>query len=229
VLREKTAAHDQDAEKHAAGVRALETEIARLTTERDAAVHDQKYAGDHATRAQNLADTLSKRGKVITELRQKLVEEQMRATDLEDEVERLREDVNRECLIEVKGKLSEKSRECDRYRTQVKGAEQQLKIVQSRLMSVMKGGEALRGGAHLVAPHEKSRLPKLVMSCSECYANNKPCDNGARCRNCVECNTTCARWRCSMKHKLGECQMTPCTLPHDSQGWLVMAEARPEW
>ncbi|KAF1916551.1 permease for cytosine/purines, uracil, thiamine, allantoin-domain-containing protein [Ampelomyces quisqualis] len=229
ALREKNVACDRDAEKHAAAIHMLETTIDRLTIERDAAISDEKHAGDHAMRAQNLADTLAKREKIITELRQKNLDEQMRVTDLEDEVERLREEVNQESLQDLKEKLREKSAQCDRFRSQVKGTEQQLKVVQSRLMSALKGGEVLRGGAHLVAPNENSRLPRLVMSCSECYASNKPCDNGARCRNCQECNTTCARWRCSMKHKLGECQMIPCSLPHDPQGWLVMSVARPEW
>lgn len=229
ALREKTAAYDQDAEKHAAAIHMLQTTIERLTLELDVANQNANHAGDHAMHAQNLADMLTKREKFITELRQKNLDEQMRVTDLEDEVESLRKEVNQESLRDVKEKLREKSSQCDRFRTQLKGTEQQLKIVQSRLMTALKGGEVLRGGAHLVAPHESSRLPKLVMSCSECYASNKPCDNGARCRNCFECNTTCARWRCSMKHKLGECQMTPCSLPHDPQGWLVMSIARPEW
>jgi hypothetical protein len=74
-------------------IRRLEEMVERVTLERDDAVRAQINNGDHAVRAQNLADTLTKREKLITDLRQKTLEEQMRATDLEDEVERLKEQV----------------------------------------------------------------------------------------------------------------------------------------
>jgi hypothetical protein len=229
ALSEKDAALEQETEKQSAAIHMLESTIERLTLERDAVIQNQKHAGDHATRAQNLTDKLSKREKLITELRQKVLDEQMRGTDLEDEMERLREEVNRESLQDVKQKLRDKSSQCDRFRTQLKGAEHQLKLFQARLASALNEGEALRGAAHLVAPSENGRLPRLVMPCSECYALNKPCDNGSRCRNCLECNTACNRWRCSVKHRMGECKNTPCTFPHDSQGWLIMSEPRPQW
>jgi antitoxin component of MazEF toxin-antitoxin module len=74
-------------------IRRLEELVERITLERDDAVRAQINNGDHAVRAQNFADTLTKREKLITDLRQKNLEEQMRATDLEDEVERLKEQV----------------------------------------------------------------------------------------------------------------------------------------
>jgi hypothetical protein len=223
------AAHARDLEFQAGTVRDLQDMIERLTLDRDAALRAQAHARDHETRAQNLADTLSKREKYFTDLRQKYLEEQMRVTDLEDEVERLLEKVNQENLDEIQQKLQEKSSQCDRFRTQLKATEQQWKLSQSRLKTALNGGEALRGGAHLVAPHENGKLPKAVMPCSECYAKNIPCDNAARCRNCTENNHKCARWRCSLKQKLGECHMTPCMLPHDVQGWLIMKDSRPQW
>lgn len=228
AIKESDFARERNAEGHASAVHEFKTSIERLTAERDAAVRAQVHAGDHATRAQNLADILAKREKMITELRQKTLEEQMRVTDLEDEVERLRELVDLESLNDLKEKLREKSSQCDRFRTQLKGTEHQLKLSQSRLMTSTDNGVLLRGAAHIVAPNEKCRLPKAVMSCSECYAKNLPCDNGARCRNCIDNNTKCARWRCSMKHKLGVCERAPCAPPHDSEGWLV-GEPRPEW
>jgi hypothetical protein len=229
TIEDNDASHARELATHVAVVRKIEEANERLIIERDAAIQAQVHAGDHATRAQNLADTLIKREKVITDQRQKLIEEQLRATDLEDEVERLREKLDLENLDNLKEKLRNKTSQCDRFRTHLKEAEQQLRVTQSRLTTAMNGGEALKGGAHLVVPNAKSILSKVVMSCSECYALNKNCDNGARCRNCVESNGKCARWRCSMKHKLGECHLTPCVLPHDSQGWLISEAPRPEW
>ncbi|KAH7092635.1 hypothetical protein FB567DRAFT_489518 [Paraphoma chrysanthemicola] len=207
----------------------LEETVKRLTLERDHALRAQVNSGDHALRAQNLGDTLAKREKLITDLRQKTLEEQMRATELEDEVERLREQVVSTLIDDLKEKLLEKTSQCDRYRTQLKATEQQLKLSQSRLLAAMDGGESLRGGAHLVIPHKSAKLPKAVVSCSECYAQNTPCDNGAVCRPCIDSNSKCSRWRCSSKHRLGECNRVPCTFPHDSQGWMIRTEPRPEW
>ncbi|KAI9874744.1 MAG: hypothetical protein M1823_007619, partial [Watsoniomyces obsoletus] len=106
----------------------LEETVKRLTLERDQAVRAQVNSGDHALRAQNLADTLAKREKLITNLRQKTLEEQMRATDLEDELERLREQVDQGSIDDLKEKLREKTSQCDRYRTQLKASEQQFKL-----------------------------------------------------------------------------------------------------
>jgi cell division protein FtsB len=209
-------------------LRELEQTIDRLIIERNTAVRAQAHAGEHATRAQNLVHTLTKREKVMIDQRQQLVDEKARVTDLEDEVERLREDQER--LNSLEEELRETTSQRDRFRTLLKNTEQQLKVSQSRLNAAHSGGQALKGGAHLVAPNPKSTLPKMVMSCSECYALNLPCDNGPQCRNCVEGNRQCARWRCSMKHRLGECNLAPCVLPHDSQGWLIMPDGpRPEW
>jgi hypothetical protein len=222
-------AHARDLEFQAMAVKELQKTVQRLNLERDTALRAQVHAGDHVTRTQNLVDTLSKREKLITELRQKNLEEQMRVIDLEDEVERLREKVDRDNLDDLKEKLREKSSQCDRFRTQLKAAEHQWKVSQTRLSAALKGGEYLRGGAHLIAPHPKAKLPRAVMSCSECYANNNTCDSEARCRTCLENGNVCSRWRCSVMHKLGECNATPCALPHDSQGWLITKGHRPEW
>jgi hypothetical protein len=217
------AAHARAITTHVAVIRNLEADNARLKIEHN-------HAGDHEARAQSLAETLTAREKVILDLRQKHMEEKMRVTDLEDKVEGLEEKVRQEDIDASKDKLREKTSACDRFRSQLKGTEQQLKLYQERLMIVTNGGNNLRGAAHLVKPNLSSKLPKNVVSCSECYAKNLTCDSSARCRNCTESNNDkCARWRCSMKHKLGECTSVPCPLPHDSQGWLVLNGPRPEW
>lgn len=220
--------HNHEAQQSVERIRDMEAAIEQLRSERDAAVHAKGQAGDHATRAQSLAEILTKREKMVTDLRQKLVEEHLRVTNLEDEVERLQELCNQERLDEVKEKLLDKTKDCDRFRNQLKLAENHLKLSQSRLLTATNNGALLRGAAHIVAPHENSKLPKKVMSCSECYSLNIPCDDGSRCRNCIESNKKCARWRCSLKHKLGVCERAPCAPPHDLDGWLVI-EPRPQW
>lgn len=229
TIKDSDAAHTRDLEVQAAALRDAKVNAERLATELDTALKTQIHAGDHAKRAQNLADTLAKREKVNMDLRQKIVEEQMKVTSLEEDVERLQEKINRESLDDLKERLRDKSSQCDRFRTQLKGAEQQLKFAQSRLKAATQDGMLLRGAAHIVAPDASSKLPKTVLSCIECYAKNLPCDNRSRCQNCTENEVKCARWRCSIKHRTGECHMAPCVMPHDVQGWLVMHDPRPEW
>lgn len=207
----------------------LEAKLERVKSERDTALRACVNSGDHATQAKNLRDTIDMREKVITNLRQKHLEEKERVMHLETELECLKARVNPESVADLKDKLREKSSLCDRLRSQLKSSEQNFKISQERVMKVSNNGDSLRGGAHLVAPQANGKLPKNVVSCSECYANNITCDSSACCRSCSERNTQCARWRCSLKHKLGVCNLAPCKLPHDSQGWLILQDNRPQW
>lgn len=229
TIKDNDTAHTRELESQAAALRDAKANAERLGAELDTAIKNQTHAGDHAKRAQNLADTLAKREKMNNDLRLKIVEEQMKVTSLEEEVEKLQEKVNRDSQDDLKEKLRDKSSQCDRFRTQLKGAEQQLKLAQSRLKAATQDGLLLRGAAHMVAPDPKSKLPKAVLSCTECYAKNLPCDNKSRCQNCTENEVKCARWRCSIKHRTGECHMAPCVMPHDVQGWLIMHDPRPEW
>jgi hypothetical protein len=155
--------------------------------------------------------------------------ERLKITDLEDENEDLKRHSNETELEEVRSKLREKTGLCDRQRNQLKFAETQLQHCQHRLLDVTKNGLLLQGAAHIVKPNIHAQLPKTVVGCSECYAKNLQCDNNARCRSCTERDALCARWRCSLMHKLGDCPLKPCKLPHDSQGWLVLQTERPEW
>lgn len=131
---------------------------------------------------------------------------------------------------DLKEQLKEKFRECDRQRTQIKNLEHKLSFSEQRTLRASDTVASLRGGAHLVKPSVKAQLPHMVMGCSECYAHNLPCDDHARCRSCVEKDTSCARWRCSLKHVLLNCPDYPaCKYPHDANGWLLLREQRPEW
>ncbi|KAG9194388.1 hypothetical protein G6011_04423 [Alternaria panax] len=210
-------------------IKEQERELNKVTHERDEASRAQANSGDHLNRARNLADTLAQREKLITDLRHQVLTEQFKVTELEDELEATQAKSNLADIDDVKSKLREKTSICDRQRSQLKMTELQLAQSQSRLMKITNHGESLHGAAHVVKPAQTSKLPKLVISCVECYNKNLPCDNGAKCRNCIENDTSCARWRCSLKHKYGDCPLTPCPLSHDSQGWLVLRTERPEW
>lgn len=222
-------AKDHELENLRQKMKESERTIDRVTRERDEASRARTNSVDHLNRARNLADTLAQREKLITDLRHQIVAEQLKVAGLEDDLEAAQEKSNQADIDDIKSKLMEKTSTCDRQRNQLKMIEAQLSQSQSRLMKITNHGESLRGAAHVVKPSGTSKLPKLVISCVECYNKNLPCDNGARCRNCVENNTQCARWRCSLKHKYGECPLTPCPLSHDSQGWLVLRTERPEW
>ena len=151
-------------------------------------------AQDYQARIQKLTDTLAKSREANIELRRKLVEERLNKTDLEDDNE------------DLKAKLREKTSLCDRQRDQLKTVERELRISEERLNNT-KNGQLLQGAAHLVKPNMHAELPKTVVACSECYANNLECDSEARCRSCTERGVSCGRWRCSMKHKLGDCPL----------------------
>ncbi|KAH9860913.1 hypothetical protein IAQ61_010649 [Plenodomus lingam] len=230
ALEEVTTCKDQELEQIRNTLREVQATLAQVTSERDAASRARLNTSNQAAREENLVEKLTKRERINTDLRQKILEEQLRVTQLEDEVEDLRARLCKDKREELEQQLREKTSLCDRQRSQLKMAEQHLKISEARVMRVSNNGDALTGAAHLVVPHANTKLPKNVVSCSECYANNLTCDAHAKCRSCGERDTPCARWRCSLKHKLGTCPLVPCKLPHDAQGWLMLQrEARPQW
>lgn len=202
---------------------AMEEEVRKL--------NDGQSGQHYAQELQRLTNAIVKKEKLNANLRHDLLKEQIKVHDLEDEVERLRERVKQEDIDALKERLREKTSQCDRHRSEVRSTEQQLLRVQKTLRELTEkdGRAVLTGGAHLVIPNPRTKLPSTVIACSECYATNNECDDNAKCRRCLEDDKTCARWRCSVKHKTGECDLTPCPLTHDSQGWLKLAAARPEW
>jgi hypothetical protein len=228
ALSDLAATKDRELEDLKQKIKENDCTIEKLTSERDKVFRAQANSDDHFNRARDLADALAQREKLVTGLRHQLVVEQLKVTELEDDLEVIKAK-NQPDIDDIKSKLREKTSVCDRQRNELKMVKAQLSQSQSRLMKITNHGESLHGAAHVVKPAETSKLPKLVISCVECYNKNLPCDNGAKCRNCIENNTPCARWRCSLKHKYGDCPLTPCPLSHDSQGWLVLRAERPEW
>ncbi|XP_014557448.1 hypothetical protein COCVIDRAFT_97202 [Bipolaris victoriae FI3] len=194
----------------------LRSTVAKLARERDEALQAATCAQDYQTRIQKLTDHLVRFKEANLELRQKLVEEGLNKINLGEDNE------------DLQAKLREKTSLCDRQRDQLKTVERELRISEERLNNTQ-SGQLLQGAAHLVRPHMHAELPKRVVACSECYANNLECDSEARCRSCTERDVSCGRWRCSMKHKLGDCPLALCKLSHDSQGWLILPKERPQW
>ena len=159
------------------------------------------------------------------------MKERLRNIELEDEIEGLKNKLreqqvqldtaeaqlkhreNRPIATGLESENEELKIKLREQRVQLKTAEAQLKHCENRLLEITKNGMSLQGAAHLVKPNANTQLPKTVFACSECYANGE----------------TCARWRCSLKHRLGNCPLTPCKLAHDEQGWLMLRTERPQW
>jgi hypothetical protein len=149
------------------------------------------------------------------------------AEDRERKIRCLQSKLNE--VVDLQTQLSQKSADCDRWRTKYKNQEKMIETCKRQMERAANENTCLRGAAHLVKPANSSKLSPVVMSCSECYARNITCDNKARCRHCTENNEDCARWRCSLRHHLGQCPRVPCTFPHGEDGWLLAPEPRPQW
>lgn len=170
---------------------------------------------------------LEKCEKQLRSVNTKYAAEHARVNELEDHVELLQSKLNE--IGDLRNQLSQKSADCDRWRTKYNSQE---KMVETRTRQLERAADeniCLHGAAHLVKPATSLKLSPVVMSCSECYAKNITCDNKARCRHCTENNEDCARWRCSLKHRLGHCPRMPCTFPHGEDGWLLAPDPRPQW
>src|SRR5690242_1622290 len=171
--------------------------------------------GEYKLLAEQRLDQLCKREKQLQAIREKYTAEQIKVGNLEDHVEAFQDKLHQ--VSDLQAQLSEKTSTCDRLRTKSKQQEKKLEDAMNRLARAS-SDHSLRGATHLVKPDKNTKFSSLVMGCSECYAKNISCDNKARCRNCTESNETCARWRCSLRHILGQCPTVPCTFPHEEDG-----------
>lgn len=155
------------------------------------------------------------------------IAEHVKVDELEDHIELLQGKLGE--VGGLQAQLSQKSADCDRWRTKYKNQEKMVDTWKRQLERAADENTCLRGAAHLVKPAASSKLSPIVTSCSECYSKNITCDNKARCRHCTENNVDCARWRCSLRHHLGQCPRVPCTFPHGEDGWLLAPDPRPTW
>ena len=229
ALSELAASKDCELKDAKENIRKLRTTVNETNSQKLELTQTQVNSEDVRVRAREHADVLARREKIITDLRHRLMDANLKVVSLEDENEALKEKSKQTDIEALRIMLREKTSECDRQRNHARLAEAQFKQSQERLLHFTKNGASLQGAVHLVKPQAESKLPRTVHSCTECYANNLVCDNKTICRSCVEGNTPCLRWRCSLKHKLGECPLTPCKFPHDSQGWLMLPKDRPQW
>jgi len=210
--------------------REIETAEAAIEEEKDAIENLRQEAADHQRmidyyllQNQHLADAATAREKTIADLRQELVVRKFELTDAQEQRG------NRGAIEDIKGKLREMTSLSDRQRTQLKEVKDELKSKDARIMDLSKNGERLRGAMHVVPPRANVKLPETVVSCTECYALDRRCDSGTKCRPCMENNTECLRFMCSLKYKNGNCPLVPCPLTHDGQGYLMLPRPRPEW
>ena len=198
-------------------VEALKATISKLTRSVGQIVEERDAANRKAWQVSyNLADAQQAvyiQEEEIMEAKRVLIAEQLKTASLEEEMH------DRQIKFEDKfGKLqkehAKKVDECDMQREELREQEQLLHEAEERVLVASRTTEALNGAAHLVVPEKQTILPDDVVSCFECYANSRECDNFARCRSCKETQSKCARWRCGMQHVLGECSAAPCKLPH---------------
>ena len=185
------------------------------------------HTGEYEKLAQERLHNLNQRDKLLRATKEKYAAEHTKVGELENYVEDLQRKLNQ--VGDLQDQLREKTSACDRLRTTLKTCEKRLENSEQRILRASNNGQALRGAAHPVKPLSNTKLSSLVMGCIECYNMNITCDNKSRCRHCTESNETCRRWRCSLKHILGQCPNVPCTFPHDADGWLLTTEPRPEW
>ena len=195
---------------------------ALLIKEQQEAVDHQRIIDYHRSQNEAFADAATAREQTIADLRQELVVRKFELTDAQEHRG------NRGAIEDIKGKLREMTTLCDRQRAQLKDAKDELKFKEARIMDLSNNGERLRGAIHVVPPRNV-KLPETVVSCTECYAMDRRCDSGTKCRPCMENNTECLRFMCSLKYKNGNCPLVPCPLTHDGQGYLMLPRPRPEW
>lgn len=225
-VREERLGRDREI---AALAEAKSSEIQNLTQLLDDARESKKKSqnNEHKTLADTRLEALSRYEKQLKSVNAKYASEHDRANRLEGRVEDIKGQLHR--VENLQTELSQKSSECDRWRTKYKNQEKMVDTCKQQIERARNENQSLRGAAHLVKPAPTSKLSPLVLGCTECYTMNITCDNKARCRNCTENNEQCSRWRCSLKHRLGQCPMVPCTFPHEEDGWLLAPEPRPQW
>ncbi|KAJ4352138.1 uncharacterized protein N0V89_007485 [Didymosphaeria variabile] len=174
-------------------------EIAQL---KEAIASTKAKVSDHQTRAENLIDTQTAREKKLRRLDQQLRAAQDTEEKLLDDLELLKTasalaitDICQEIrplkmqAKDLETQLREKSSSCDRMRNDLKHTEKRLEVASNALHKI-EHHKQLKGAAHLIVPSDQTKLPRLVLSCMECYAKNITCDANSRCHNCESFNRT---------------------------------------
>ncbi|KAF2787724.1 hypothetical protein K505DRAFT_396145 [Melanomma pulvis-pyrius CBS 109.77] len=223
-------------------------EIADLKTSLENQMSNQPVS---ATRVQGFEDTFLQTQKITHEYASGLkeltmlsalkeesldqiqkIESLMAANDeLTSELRKMHKNAPSQDMIDdLKEKLKGKTAEASRLQNDNRIMNRRLELSQATINKVSDNGKALRGAAHLTVPAAQVKLPTTIFGCIECYVKNLNCDSGAKCRNCIDSDSTCSRWRCSLVHVIKHCPLDrPCQLVHGSDGWLITKEPRPQW
>ncbi|PSN64922.1 hypothetical protein BS50DRAFT_635762 [Corynespora cassiicola Philippines] len=187
-------------------------------------------SNEQTQRIRYLQETLHGKQKLVKSLQEQHAALQAKYLDLQGSHEDLLQQLPKERELEdTKEKLLEKTRETDRFRNQLNELNKALESKNMTIQKLAGTNVRIRGAAHLVKPASTTKLPRTVFSCIECYINNRDCDNGNPCTNCVDISGSCVRWKCSMTHMFKQCPDKPCELVHDANGWLITRDARPQW
>ncbi|KAJ4299672.1 hypothetical protein N0V90_004918 [Kalmusia sp. IMI 367209] len=159
-------------------------EIANL---KDDAARSEAKISSHQSRAENLADTQAMREKKLRQTEKQLETAQDEKLKLLDEIDDLKSMIRplQQRLKDSETQLREKSSGCDRMRNDLRHTEKRLEFTMKALNKVENHNQ-LKGAAHLIVPNEKTKLPKLVLPCMECFVKNIDCDSRSRCQNCID-------------------------------------------
>ncbi|KAF2002062.1 hypothetical protein P154DRAFT_150795 [Amniculicola lignicola CBS 123094] len=137
---------------------------------------------------------------------------------------------------DLEEKLKEKTTEASRLQNENHQLKHLLRTKDATISNLEKqvdrlsdNGKIYRNAAHLVKPSDNANIPRTVVACMECYSKNSTCDSKTKCHNCTESGSLCLRWRCSQFHVHKRCESQPCRLYHNSDGWVMLKQARPEW
>jgi predicted nucleic acid-binding Zn-ribbon protein len=203
--------------------------LQHVTAERDQLLEAQENSRKGSANKE-LTATVSRLNQEIKGLREELANAKNDNTFLKHQCQKVAGNPSQTARIaELEAKFKKEQAENGRLRNNLLMTTKRLEAEQARSDRLGKAEATVRGAAHLITPAANAKLPKTVFDCIHCYVKNLDCDSGARCENCTSSGLPCTRWRCSMKHLLGNCPDTPCHFLHDEGGWLITKQGRPKW
>lgn len=202
-----------------------------LTAERDTLLHEQRHARDYTKDRQELVDTITLREKKIEELCSEIETEKAQRAHLSSQLQQKGNHPNPSNQItKLQDDLKAKDKRVYALNSDLHIALKKISDTEVILNRLSLDKEFLKGTIHLVEPLARTKLPKNVLGCFECYVMNMTCDRSAPCHNCRDNNEKCRRWKCALKHVTKTCPYYPaCDPKHCENGWVVSSQTRPEW
>jgi hypothetical protein len=209
----------------------LRNAVSSTEGERDNLRQTQKHAHEYTTRNKNLSDTLSEREELYKRQTQKVESLNAANQKLISELHLQRKNAPSQNLVnDLQTKLKDKTTENSRNINELRDMRKRYESCHAAIEKAANNQKSLCGAAHLIKPSQNVKFNSTVFGCVECYVKHLDCDSGARCRNCIDSDSMCSRWRCSLVHILKYCPPDrPCGLVHGQDGWVSTKEARPQW